>query len=492
MSEDVTRWLEQNGLGKYADAFDENDVDVTDLPLLSEDDLREIGLPVGPRRRFLAAVTEAPSADRDMPTPSPMAESISTSGAAERRQLTVMFCDLVGSTELSQQLDPEDLSEINRAYQDACKAAIDRYDGYLARYMGDGVMAYFGHPQAHEDDAERAVHSGLAVVELVTTLNASVGKKYGVELSVRVGIATGPVVVGDQIGEGSSQESAVVGETPNLAARLQGIAANNNIVVGPGTHELARERFAYDELGMQSLKGIAEPVPAWRVIGPASAESRFEAGHRTGLTPLVGREHEIGLLLDRWTQAKDGDGQVVLLSGEPGIGKSRITETLLERTASDDPVRLRYQCSPYHKNSALHPIIERLEREAKFDSAETNEVNLGKLELLLEDEGTEVESVVPLFAALLAIPTEGRYPAIEMSPERQREATLEVIVAHMEAATHAGQCWLSSRMRIGQTLPHLTCLNLPLREFKTCRFYWSSRSVLSLFHPGRTTRTARP
>ena len=254
-----------------------------------------------------------------------------------------MFCDLVGSTELSQQLDPEELRDINRAYQDCCKRAIERYEGYVARYMGDGVLAYFGYPQAHEDDAERAIHAGLGVVDAVSQLDMDSGE---LELSVRVGIATGPVVVGDLIAEGASQESAVVGETPNLAARLQRLADENAVVIGPGTHELASGRFEYTDLGSHSLKGIAESVQAWRVVAPITVESRFEATHRSGLTPLVGREHEIGLLLDRWEQAKEGDGQVVFLSGEAGIGKSRITETLRDRTASDHPVRSQYQCSP--------------------------------------------------------------------------------------------------------------------------------------------------
>ena len=435
MSEDVTKWLEERGLGKYAHAFIENDATIGELPLLTDDDLREIGLPVGARRRFLAAVSETAPA-KESPTPTPQSEQTSSTGEAERRQLTVMFCDLVGSTILSQRLDPEDLRELNRLYQDACKAAIERYDGYVARYMGDGVLAYFGYPQAHEDDAERAIHAALGVVESVAGLSPCVGDGADVDLAVRVGIATGPVVVGDLIGEGASQENAVVGETPNLAARLQGLADENTVVIGPGTYELTVERFECRNLGAHSLKGIAESINAWRVVAPIAAESRFEAAHRTGVTPLVGREHEIGLLLERWAQAKEGDGQVVLLSGEAGIGKSRITEILRERATGDDPVRLRYQCSPYHTNTALHPVIEQLRRASQFEAEDTDEVKLAKLETLLARGTVDPAAVAPLFAPLLSIPTNGRYPPLEMTPERQKEGTLQALVAQMDGLSH--------------------------------------------------------
>ncbi|MEE9254635.1 MAG: adenylate/guanylate cyclase domain-containing protein, partial [Pseudomonadales bacterium] len=429
MSDRVNRWLEEIGLGEHAESFVENDIDFNLLPRLGTEDLKELGLSVGHRRRFLDAVArlkEAASEEAGISTPSaPHRE-------AERRQLTVMFCDLVGSMELSQKLDPEDLREINRAYQDACKAAIERYDGYVARYIGDGVLAYFGYPQAHEDDAERAIHAGLGVVEAMTILNDTVSDKQGIELGVRVGIATGPVVVGDLIGEGASQESAVVGETPNLAARLQSLASPNAVVIGPGTHGLVTGRFEYEHLGERELKGMAEPVRAWRVIAPTTAESRFEAAHRTSLTPLVGREHEIGLLLERWEQTKEGDGQVVCLSGEPGIGKSRVSETLREDTTRDNPIRLRYQCSGYHTNSALHPLIEQIERAAGFEKEDSANVRLKKLETLLSQGTPNVETVAPLFASLLSIPAEDHYAPLEMSPERQKDATLEALISQLE------------------------------------------------------------
>jgi predicted ATPase/class 3 adenylate cyclase len=429
MPDHVSGWLEQLGLGQYASNFIDNDIDVQLLTQLTDTDLKELGInSLGHRKKIIGAIETLVQAG-----PATIANII-PKDKAERRQLTVMFCDLMGSTALSQRLDPEDLREINRAYQDACKTAIERYEGYVARYMGDGVLAYFGFPQAHEDDAERAVHAGLAVVESVVGLDVSVGEAQNIELAVRVGIATGPVVVGDIIGEAASQESAVVGEAPNLAARLQALAPRNAVVIGPGTQSLVAGRFEYENLGDYQLKGISERIQAWRVIAAATADSRFAAAHQSDLTPMVGREHEIGLLLDRWEQAKDGDGQVVLLCGEAGIGKSRITETLHERVTSDDPASLRYQCSPYHSNSALYPIIEQLERTARFDPGDPLGVKLEKLESLLGP--TDTESVTPLYASLLSIPIEGRYTALEMTPEQQKEQTLEVLVSRMEELSH--------------------------------------------------------
>jgi predicted ATPase len=266
----------------------------------------------------------------------------------------------------------------------------------------------------------------------MSELNAGVGREHGVDLAVRVGVTTGPVVVGDLIGEGASQESAVVGETPNVAARLQGLAEPNTVVIGAGTHDLAASRFEYEDLGTQALKGMAEPVEAWRVITATTAESRFEAVHKGGLTPLVGRQHEIGLLLERWEYAKEGDGQVAFLSGEAGIGKSRISETLRERTAADDPIRLRYQCSPYHTESALHPVIAQLERAARLESEDSAKIRLEKLESLVSQATQEIDVIAPLFASLLSIPVEGRYAPLKMTPERQKEATLEALVAQMD------------------------------------------------------------
>ncbi len=429
MSDRVNRWLEEIGLGEHAESFVENDIDFDLLTRLSTEELKELGLSVGHRRRFLDAVAklkEAGSEGAVISSPS------APHGEAERRQLTVMFCDLVGSTELSQMLDAEDLREINRAYQDACKAAIERYEGYIARYMGDGVLAYFGYPQAHEDDAERAVHAGLDLVQAMNRLNADISKEQSIELPVRIGIATGPVVVGDLIGEGASQESAVVGETPNLAARLQALAAPNTVLIDSGAHALAAGHFEYEDLGTHELKGIAEPVHAWRVTAPAAAESRFEALHITGFTPLVGREHEVGLLLDRWEQVKEGDGQVVLLSGEAGIGKSRLTQALHERISIEESIRLRYQCSAYQTNSPLHPVIAQLKKAAQFNEQDSPDVKLDKLESLLEQSTQDFDALAPLFASLLSVPVEGRYAPSEMTPEMQKKKTLEALIGQIE------------------------------------------------------------
>ncbi len=439
MSDDLSLWLRQLGLAQYETVFAEQQIDREVLPQLTDADLKELGIPLGPRKKLLKAIAALQSDSNesrlsDVATNRP-ASLLPESTEAERRQLTVMFCDLAGSTELSQRLDPEDLRELNLAYQDACKAAIERYEGYVARYMGDGVLTYFGYPKAHEDDAERAVHAGLAVVEAVGEIGQTTDRETRIELGVRAGIATGLVVVGDLIGDGASQESAVVGETPNLAARLQALASPNTVVISRATHDLAAGRFEYADLGTHELKGIAGPVQAWRVIGRSATESRFEALHRTGLTPLVGREHEIGLLLERWEQSKEGDGQVVLLSGEAGIGKSRIIQTLRERSAADKPVRLRHQCSPYYANSALHPVIEQLERAARFDAGDPPEARLKKLERMLAQSTRDIESVAPLFAALLSIPAEGRYALLEMTPERRKERTLEALVAQIEGLT---------------------------------------------------------
>ena len=439
MSQKVTAWLEKLGLGQYAITFAENELDIDQLVDLSDDDMKELGISIMGHRKTLFRAINALQMQNQSETYQGDSGELSglqkpISGAdAERRQLTVMFCDLVGSTELSQQLDPEDLREVNRAYQDACKISIEYYEGYVARYMGDGVLAYFGFPQAHEDDAERAVHAGLKVAEDIAGINQTTGSRFGVELAVRIGIATGPVVVGDVIGEAGSQENAVVGETPNLAARLESLAESNTVVIGPGTQALVSGRFEFENLGERQLKGIADPVPAWRVIAPNRVESRFEASHQSELTPLVGREHEIGLLLERWEQAKEGDGQVVLLCGEAGIGKSRITETLRERTSVDVPLILLYQCSPYHRNSALHPVIEQLERAAQFDDGDSPEEKRDKLESSLAQGRTDLETIVPLIAHLLSIPSAKSDVPTEPATERQKEQTLEALIMQLES-----------------------------------------------------------
>jgi class 3 adenylate cyclase/predicted ATPase len=347
---------------------------------------------------------------------------------AERRQLTVMFCDLVGSTALSQRLDPEDMREVIRAYQDTCAGVITGFEGFVAKFMGDGVLAYFGYPRAHEDDAERAVRAGLALVEAVGELAAPAGEP----LATRIGIATGLVVVGDLIGEGASAEETVVGDTPNLAARLQALATPDAVVIAPATRRLLGGLFECEDLGDQALKGISEPVQAWRVIRAREADSRFEASRVGRLTPLVGREEELDMLVRRWRRAKAGDGQVVLISAEPGIGKSRLTQALRESIAAEPYIRVRYQCSPYFTNSALHPVIDQLERAAGFARDDTPEGKLDRLERMLARATNGGDKVAPLFAELLSVPTDRRYPALDLSPEQRKERTLAALIAQME------------------------------------------------------------
>jgi class 3 adenylate cyclase/predicted ATPase len=352
---------------------------------------------------------------------------------AERRQLTIMCCDLVGSSELAVRLDPEDLRQVIGAYHTCIKEIIARYQGTIARYMGDGVLAYFGYPQAHEDDAEQATRAGLALVEAV----AGVQTDIGTELHVRVGIATGTVVVGDLIGEDAAREEAVVGETPNLAARLQAQAEPDTVLIAGTTRSLLGELFEYRMLGKVPVKGSGDPVPVWQVTGTSAVDSRFEALHGTNLTPLVGREPEIALLLERWERAKEGDGQVVLLSGEPGIGKSRIVQELRGRLSDELYTRVSHYCSPYHTSSPLYPVIALLERAAGFDRTDTADAKLDKLEALLAPSATDVQEATRLLAAVLAIPADHRYPPLALTPQRQKQRTLELLVEQL--AGLAGQ-----------------------------------------------------
>jgi class 3 adenylate cyclase len=347
----------------------------------------------------------------------------------ERRQLTVMFCDLVGSTALSTKLDPEDMREVITSFQDRCRQAIRQYAGFIARYMGDGMLVYFGYPQAHEDDAERAVRAGLAIVRSMTELNTDIGKRYEIVLAVRVGVATGLVVVGDIVGEGAAEEAAVVGETPNLAARLQGVAEPNQVVVASVTQQLLGGLFEYEDLGSHELKGIAQPVQVWRVAAEREVESRYEAKRIGGRLPLVGRQEELGLLVRSWEAAKEGHGQVVLIQGEAGIGKSRLVGALRERVAGEDYIWVAARCSPYHANSTLYPVIEHLKRVMGWKPEDDVAARVEKLEGALRTQSFPLEEVVPLYAELMSLPLpEDRYPTLQMMPQRKREATLDAAV----------------------------------------------------------------
>jgi TOMM system kinase/cyclase fusion protein len=347
---------------------------------------------------------------------------------AERRQLTVLFCDLVDSTRLASQLDPEDLREVVRAYQEACAKVIARFEGHIAQYLGDGLLVYFGYPLAHEDDAQRAVRTGLGIVEAMAQLNTRLGHERGVSLAVRLGVHTGLVVVGD-VG-GPRQEQLALGETPNVAARLQGIAAPNTLVISAATFQLLGGFFACQPLGTRPVKGLAQPLELYQVLYESMARSRLEAVGSSGLTPLVGREQEIALLRERWAQVTDGFGQVVLLSGEAGIGKSRLVQVLMEHVATEPQAWLTpCQCSPYYQHSALHPMIELLERVAlRFEREESPPQKLGKLEGFLVPYGLALAEAVPLFAALLSLPLGADYAPLTVSPERQKQQTLQALL----------------------------------------------------------------
>jgi class 3 adenylate cyclase/predicted ATPase len=428
---DVVGWLRGLRLEQYAPAFRDNDVDGEVLPELTADDLISIGVTsVGHRRKLLgaiAALRAEPTRDLAPPAVSAASTPISPpTSDAERRQLTVMFCDLVGSTALSGRLDPEDLREVINAYHRTVAAAVAGFDGFVSRYMGDGVLVYFGYPQAHEDDAERAVRAGLGAIDAIDRLDIK-----SVKLRTRVGIATGLVVVGDLIGEGSAQEQSVVGETPNLAARLQALAEPDAVVIAASTRRLVGDLFEYRDLGAVAIKGFPQPVPAWQVLRPSSVESRFEALRGSGLTRLVGRDEEIDLLLRRWVRARAGDGQVVLVSGEPGIGKSRLTATLEERLHTEPHFRLRYFCSPYHQDSALYPFIDQLGRAAGFARDDLPASRLEKLDVLLAPTAPPDEDVA-IIADLLSLPSSERHPLPNLSPHRKKERMLAVLIRQLE------------------------------------------------------------
>src|SRR5215813_4153345 len=398
----IADWLEKLGMSEYAQRFAENGISRAALRHLTDQDLKDIGVLLGHRRIMLAAIQELGSPA----VAQPVTAELKPPDTAERRQVTVMFCDLIGSTALSTRMDPEDLREVISTYQNSVAATVGRFGGFVARYIGDGVLAYFGYPHAHEHDAERAVRAGLELVEEVPKLKTAAG----VPMQVRVGIATGLVVVGDLIGGGSVQEHEVVGETPNLAARLQALAEPGTVVISSSTRRLTGGFFDYRDIGVVALKGFAETVQAWQALGASAAESRFEA-LRGSTTPLVGRAEEIDLLLRRWKQAKGGEGSVVLLSGEPGIGKSRIAETILERLSGEPYTRLRLFCSPHHQDTALYPSITQLERAAGFRRDDTDEQRLTRLEAVLALAANNLG-----LAGLLSIPIDDRFPVLDLTP----------------------------------------------------------------------------
>jgi class 3 adenylate cyclase/predicted ATPase len=429
VARNIDQWLKELGLSKYSELFAENEVDLEVLPDLTEQDLKDLAIPLGHRKKMLKAIAMlSEDADKVGHAAEPAADWPPAHAEAERRQLTVMFCDLAGSTELSTRLDPEDLQDVIRGYQETVTAVIREFDGFIAKYMGDGVLVYFGYPQAHEDDAERAVRAGLAIIDGMPALNDAIGRAKGVDLAVRVGVATGPVVVGDIVGEGAAEEAAVFGETPNLAARLQDVAQPNQVVVAAATQRLIGALFEYDDLGTHELKGIAAPSQVWRVVCEGDVAGRYEAKRVGGGLPLVGRQEELGLLLRSWETTKEAHGQAVLIQGEAGIGKSRLLEALRERVSEQDYTWIAVRCSPYHVGSALYPIIEHMKRVMGWKQEDRATEKLEKLEAALKRQSLPPEEAVPLYAELMSLPLpEGRYPPLELSAKEQREQTLDAL-----------------------------------------------------------------
>ena len=424
----IADWLEKLGLSEYAQRFAENAIDLTTVRDVTEQDLKEIGVRLGHRRKILRAIAEL-----NKPVPS-FAETTAPDvcDQAERRHLTVLICDLVGSTALSARLDPEDMRIVIDAYHAACARIMPTYDGFLAEFRGDGILAYFGYPRAHEDDAERTVQAALDIVAAVAALKTRAGQP----LPVRIGIATGLVLVGNLTGNRALREHAVVGDAPNIAARLLAIAEPGTIVIAASTRRLLGDLFRLRDLGLHEVRGIAEPVAAWAVESVLASESRFESVRVSRLTDVIGRDKEIDFLLQRQRQAWKGEGQIVLISGEPGIGKSRIAAAVSERIAGEPHLRLRYQCSPYHINSALRPFISQLERAAGFKADDTAEERLSKIEALLALSASRVRTVAPLFASLLSIPSGDRYPPLGLSPAQQRRRTLAALLDQFERLAH--------------------------------------------------------
>ncbi|MBK8174161.1 MAG: AAA family ATPase [Rhodospirillales bacterium] len=458
----VDAWLSSLGLSQYAAAFDAHEIDWDVLPDLCESDLEKVGVALGHRKKILRAIHQAlhsdgpvgnaggvasdgtgaaraktPSSARSAPTTDRpnLDQPVGTESRAERRQLTVMFCDMVGSTEMARRLDPEDMLEILKRYQRTCAGHVAEFGGSIAQYLGDGILAYFGYPQAHENDAERAVRAALGIIDAIGPLNAVLERRNHVTVAVRIGIATGLVVVGNIVGEAGAEERTAIGETPNLAARLQSLAPGNSVIIADGTHRLLAARFECKDLGCLPLAGFVTPERVWQVLRVKDAYSRLEASRRTAQdTPFVGRDSELALLLDRWQQARHGAGQVVLVCGEPGIGKSRLSVAFEERVSATPHGSAQYCGSPFRRNSALHPIIEHLTRAANFDDRDDEPTRLGKLRRVLGDDRQNGEHALPLLTSLLSLRVEGSQSDAQMSSQKQKNLTIEALVSRLADA----------------------------------------------------------
>jgi class 3 adenylate cyclase/tetratricopeptide (TPR) repeat protein len=420
----VRSWLESVGLVQYAELFEAQAIDFELLTELTEEDLQKLGIAVlGHRLRLMKAIATLsgrPSARQEAVANGDHTR-IGVPTAPERRQLTVMFCDLVGSTALSRRLDPEDLRALMQEYQEVCRQVVERYQGHVAQYLGDGLMCYFGWPRAHEDDAQRAVRAALEIVDEIKRIQAAE------PLHVRIGIGTGPVVIGETGWGDAAVPRTAVGETPNVAARVQTLAGPDQVVIAASTQRLTAGSFEYEDLGEHSLSGIGEPLRVWRVVGVSRAQDRFAAAHGPVLTQLIGRETEITMLRNKWSQAREGEGQAVLLYGQPGMGKSRITQELCERVAKEPHWLLRYQCSQYYSNSAFYCVLATLQRTSGFERTDSTATKLVKLEAALAPVGELRDRLAPLYAALMSLPLDG-FPPFAGSPQKQKQETMEAMV----------------------------------------------------------------
>jgi class 3 adenylate cyclase/energy-coupling factor transporter ATP-binding protein EcfA2 len=448
------------------------------------------------------AQTTPPPAVQEQPSPEvPPRVTASPSPDAERRQLTVMFCDLVDSTRLSSQLDPEEYRDMVWAYQNVCTEVIQRYEGHTAQLLGDGLLLYFGFPVAHEDDAQRAVRAGLGMLAAMGDLNSRLQREKGLQLALRIGVHTGLVVVGDMGGAGR-QEQLALGETPNIAARVQGLAAPNTIVISDATYRLVQGYFQCQALGAQALRGVTESMHIYHVLSASGATSRLDVAQPRGLTPLVGRESEVTLLLERWAQAKSGQGQVLLLTGDAGIGKSRLVQMLKEHGANEPHVRWECRSSEHSQNTALFPLVDLFQRILQFETGDTPDEKLTKLEQTLHPYRLPLEATVPLFAPLLSLPIpEDSYPLLNVSPQRQRQQTLETIVAILlELAQHQPVLFIVEDLHWADPTT-LELLNLLIDQIPTasllvlltCRPYfqpaWHHRSYLTEITVNRLSPT---
>ena len=439
MNDRVSAWLESLGLAHYREVFQQNAITWDVLPELTDDDLTSLGVLLGHRKKLLRAIarlSKSGEGDHAALTTTTTAKETTPSSSgrnqAERRQLTVMFCDLVGSTALARRLDPEDVQEIIRRFLDACSQVIDRFNGYIAKYMGDGLLVYFGYPHAHEHDAERAIHAGLSILDLVKTSSRDHTSAQEAEIAVRIGIATGQVIVGEIIGQDTAKERSVFGETPNLAARLQAVAAPNQLVVDSATKRLVGMEFEFADTGSVSLKGFDTPIQIWRVLSAKSSVSRFES-YRSGRSgSFIGREHESALLLGRWREAVGGDGQVVLLCGEAGIGKSRLCRSVRDRLTDEPHQTIQFQCSPYHTNTALHPVIHCLQQAAALTTEDDAHTQWQKLNTFASTSGIDDQTTVSLLAELLSIPGDVQHPLLNVSSDKRKEMTLETLVRQLQ------------------------------------------------------------